>query len=45
MSTPQLKTALLPDSQDAKTFAEFNHALVERLKADVAKAALGGSEK
>lgn len=45
MSTPKLKTKLLPDSQDAKTFAEFNHALVERLKADVAKAALGGSEK
>ena len=45
MSTPKLKTKLLPDSQDAKTFAEFNHALVERLKEDVAKAALGGSEK
>ncbi|HBH89203.1 MAG TPA: methylcrotonoyl-CoA carboxylase, partial [Hyphomonadaceae bacterium] len=30
---------------DAKTFAEFNHALIERLKTDVAKAALGGSEK
>lgn len=45
MSTPQLKTKLLPDSNDAKTFAAANRSLVDRLKADVAQAALGGNEK
>ena len=45
MSAPVLDTKLSPDSETFRANAAHNRALAERLRADVAKAALGGSEK
>lgn len=45
MSAPVLPTAVQPDSETFRANAAHNRALAERLRADVAKAALGGSEK
>jgi len=45
MSAPVLDTKLSPESETFRANAEHNRALAERLRADVAKAALGGSEK
>ena len=45
MSAPVLKSKLQPASEDAQSFAQANSALRDQLRSDVAKAALGGSEK
>ncbi|MFV0623053.1 carboxyl transferase domain-containing protein [Sphingomonas sp. ac-8] len=45
MSAPVLSTNVAPDSQTFKANAAHNRALAERLRADVATAALGGSER
>jgi len=45
MSAPVLDTKLSVDSETFRTNAAHNRALVERLRNDVAKAALGGSER
>ena len=45
MSAPILSSSLSPDSDTVRANAAHNRALVERLRADVAIAALGGSEK
>ncbi len=45
MSAPVLPTQVQPDSDAFRANAAHNRALAERLRADVAKAALGGSEK
>lgn len=45
MSAPVLDTRLSPDSESFRANAVHNRGLVDRLRADVAKAALGGSEK
>ena len=45
MSAPVLDTRLSPESETFRANAEHNRALAERLRADVAKAALGGTEK
>ncbi|MGN6621870.1 MAG: carboxyl transferase domain-containing protein, partial [Sphingomonas sp.] len=45
MSAPVLDTRLSPDSESFRANAAHNRGLVDRLRADVAKAALGGSEK
>jgi 3-methylcrotonyl-CoA carboxylase beta subunit len=45
MSAPVLDTRLSPDSDQFRANAAHNRALVERLRADVATAALGGNEK
>ena len=45
MSAPVLDTRLFPDSDQFRANAAHNRALVERLRADVATAALGGNEK
>ena len=45
MTAPILPTALSPDSDTFRANASHNRALVERLHADVAQAALGGNEK
>ncbi len=45
MSAPVLPTAVQPDSETFRANAAHNRALAEKLRADVAKAALGGSEK
>ncbi|GAA0302944.1 propionyl-CoA carboxylase subunit beta [Sphingomonas oligophenolica] len=45
MSAPVLDTRLSPESDTFRANAEHNRALAERLRADVAKAALGGTEK
>ncbi len=44
MSAPVLDTKVAPDSEDYRARAAHNRALAERLRADVARAALGGSE-
>ncbi|MBC7987740.1 MAG: methylcrotonoyl-CoA carboxylase, partial [Sphingomonadaceae bacterium] len=44
MSGPTLSTALSPENAQFKTNAAHNRALAERLRADVATAALGGSD-
>ena len=44
MSAPVLDTRLLPDSDGFRANAAHNRALAERLRADVAAAALGGGE-
>ncbi len=44
MSAPVLDTKLSPDSEQFRANAAHNRGLAERLRADVAKAALGGSE-
>ena len=45
MSGPKLDSKIDLDSDEAKARAAHNRALAERLRADVAKAALGGTEK
>jgi 3-methylcrotonyl-CoA carboxylase beta subunit len=45
MSAPRLQTSISPESDDFRARAEHNRALVEKLRADVAKAAKGGPEK
>jgi 3-methylcrotonyl-CoA carboxylase beta subunit len=45
MSAPALDTKLSPESETFRANAAHNRALAERLRADVAKAALGGGEK
>ncbi|HEU4959961.1 MAG TPA: carboxyl transferase domain-containing protein [Sphingomonas sp.] len=45
MSAPVLDTKISPDSEQFRANAAHNRALVDRLRADVAKAALGGSER
>src|SRR4051812_36497513 len=44
MSAPVLDTKVSPDGEEFRARAAHNRALAERLRADVAKAALGGSE-
>ena len=45
MSAPKLKTTLQPESEQAQDFLSANAALADRLHEDVARSALGGSEK
>ena len=45
MSAPRIDSKVATDSDEFRARAAHNRALVERLRADVAKAALGGSEK
>jgi len=45
MSAPVLDTRLVAESDTFRANAAHNRALAERLRADVAKAALGGNEK
>ena len=45
MTAPVLTSALSPESETFRANAAHNRALVERLRADVARAALGGNEK
>ncbi|WP_338505101.1 carboxyl transferase domain-containing protein [Sphingomonas kaistensis] len=45
MSAPRLDTKIQPDSAEFQARAAHNRALAERLRGDVAKAALGGTEK
>lgn len=45
MSAPVLSTTVQPDSETFRANAAHNRALADKLRADVAKAALGGSEK
>src|SRR3569623_2988791 len=45
MSAPILDTKLSPDSETFRANAEHNRALADKLRADVATAALGGNEK
>ena len=44
MSAPVLETRISPESEDFRANAVHNRALADRLRADVATAALGGSE-
>ncbi|MCP4616682.1 MAG: methylcrotonoyl-CoA carboxylase, partial [Bradyrhizobium sp.] len=44
MSAPVLDSRVAADSEDFRARAAHNRALAERLRADVARAALGGSE-
>jgi 3-methylcrotonyl-CoA carboxylase beta subunit len=45
MSAPVLDAKLSPESETFRANAAHNRALAERLRADVAKAALGGNDK
>ncbi len=45
MSAPVIGSKIVADSDDFRANAAHNRALVDRLRGDVAKAALGGSEK
>ena len=45
MSAPILSSNLSPDSEQFRANAAHNRALADQLRADVARAALGGSEK
>jgi len=45
MSAPRIDSKIATDSDEFRARAAHNRALAERLRADVAKAALGGSEK
>lgn len=45
MSAPTLKSALSAEDETFRANAAHNRALAERLRADVAQAALGGNEK
>jgi len=45
MSAPRIETKIATDSEEFRARAAHNRALVGKLRADVAKAALGGSEK
>nr|WP_294813950.1 carboxyl transferase domain-containing protein [uncultured Sphingomonas sp.] len=44
MSAPVLDSKVSPEGEEYRARAAYNRALAERLRADVAKAALGGSE-
>ena len=45
MSAPRLDTKIDLSGEEAKARATHNRALAEKLRKDVAKAALGGNEK
>ena len=45
MSAPRIETKVQPDSPEFAARAAHNRALADRLRADVAAAALGGNEK
>src|SRR6476660_7270532 len=45
MSAPRLESKIATGSEEFRVRAEHNRALAEKLRADVAKAALGGNEK
>jgi 3-methylcrotonyl-CoA carboxylase beta subunit len=45
MSAPRIETKIAPDSEEFRARSEHNRALAEKLRADVAKAAWGGTEK
>src|ERR1700761_621461 len=45
MSAPRIETKIATDSDEFRANAAHNRALVDKLRADVAQAALGGSEK
>jgi 3-methylcrotonyl-CoA carboxylase beta subunit len=45
MSAPRIDSKISADSEDFKRRAQHNRALAEKLRADVTRAALGGSEK
>jgi 3-methylcrotonyl-CoA carboxylase beta subunit len=45
MSAPRIDSKVQPDSPEFRARADHNRALAERLRADVARAALGGNEK
>src|SRR5437868_3081730 len=45
MSAPVLDTKVSPDSEQFRANAAHNRTLADRLRTDVAAAALGGSEK
>ena len=45
MSAPVLDTKLSPDNEQFRSNAAHNRALAEKLRGDVAQAALGGNEK
>ena len=45
MSAPRIDTKVALDSDEFRARAAHNKALAEKLRADVAKAALGGSEQ
>jgi 3-methylcrotonyl-CoA carboxylase beta subunit len=45
MSAPRLQTSIGPDSDEFRARSQHNRALVDKLRADVAKAARGGPEK
>jgi 3-methylcrotonyl-CoA carboxylase beta subunit len=45
MSAPRIETKVQPGTPEFEARARVNRALVEKLRADVAAAALGGSEK
>jgi 3-methylcrotonyl-CoA carboxylase beta subunit len=45
MSAPRLQTSIGPDSDEFRARSQHNRALVDKLRADVAKAAKGGPEK
>jgi 3-methylcrotonyl-CoA carboxylase beta subunit len=45
MSAPRIDTKVSTDSEEFRARAKHNRALAEKLRADVAQAALGGTEK
>ena len=45
MSAPRIDSKVQPDSPDYRARFAHNRALAEKLRADVAQAALGGNEK
>jgi len=45
MSAPRIETKIAVDSEEFRARAAHNRALAEKLRADVAQAALGGNEK
>ena len=45
MSGPRIDSKIIVDGEEFRARAEHNRALAEKLRADVAKAALGGTEK
>src|SRR6185436_20258566 len=45
MSAPRIETKIAVDSEEFRARAAHNRALAQKLRADVAQAALGGNEK
>ena len=45
MSAPRIESKIATDSEEFRARAAHNRALAEKLRADVAEAALGGPEK